>query len=378
MARVLILGGGFGGVATAVTLQELLAGDVEITLVSQRPYFMVGFRKTWAMLEMASLDDGLRSLTLLEKRGIKVVLGTVEAIDPATRSAIIDGQRVEADALVVALGVRHAPEKIPGFKEHALNAYTVEELERVTQALRDFKGGQVVTGVFGLPYQCPPAPYEIAMLTKEYFQRRRVDMEITVISPKPLSLWAAGKELSDRLDQRMAEFGIKFLPNRVVTAVEAGAVVCGETRMPCDMALGVPPHIAVDVVRNSPLAAAGGWVHVNRQTLETAFEDVYAVGDCVKIPVGTNGRIPLAGLFAEKEGIVVARRIAARLREEQATAVLDGEAGCYVEAGRQEAAVIGGDFLADPAPDIALSEFSRAHFDDKHEFERSRLEAWFG
>ena len=89
MARVLILGGGFGGVAAAVTLREQLTDDTEIILVSQRPYFMVGFRKSWAMLDIAPLEEGLRSLRLLEKRGIKVLLGKVEVIDPATRSAIM-------------------------------------------------------------------------------------------------------------------------------------------------------------------------------------------------------------------------------------------------------------------------------------------------
>ena len=262
---------------------------------------------------MGPLADGQRSLAMLEKRGIKVIMGNVEEIDPAGKTAVVDGQRLSADFMVVALGVRHAPEKVPGFKEHALNAYTIDDLEHVTRTLRQFKGGKIVMGVFGLPYQCPPAPYEIAMLTKEYFQRRQIEVQITVISPQPRSLWAAGEESSDRLEQRMAEFGIAFLPKRVVTAVEAGAVVCGDERLPFDLAIGVPPHIVVDVLRESPLAAADGWVHAHRQTLETDFADVYAVGDCVKIPVGENGRMPLAGLFAEKEGIVVAQRIAARI-----------------------------------------------------------------
>lgn len=53
MERILILGGGFGGVAAAVTLKEQLGDDVEVKVVSKRPYFMVGFRKSWAMLDIA-------------------------------------------------------------------------------------------------------------------------------------------------------------------------------------------------------------------------------------------------------------------------------------------------------------------------------------
>ena len=49
MKRVLILGGGFGGVATAHRLKHKLAEEDEIILIDRRPNFMVGFRKTWAM-----------------------------------------------------------------------------------------------------------------------------------------------------------------------------------------------------------------------------------------------------------------------------------------------------------------------------------------
>ena len=377
MTRILILGGGFGGISTALTLRELLPNDAEIIIVDRRTHFSVGFRKTWAMLDISPLAEGQRPLQNLSKRGITVWQRTVEEIDPANCAAVIDGEHVSADAMVVALGVRHAPERIPGFSEHALNAYALRDLEHVKQTLQAFKGGKIVMGVFGIPYQCPPAPYEIAILTKEYFERRGVKVDITVITPKPLSLWAAGEESSTRLNQHMAEFGITFLPNHKVLAVEADAVVCDQGRLACDLAFGVPPHIAVDVVRNSPLAAADGWVHVHRHTLETGFPNVYAIGDCTKIPVGDNGQLPKAGLFAEKAGQVVAQRIAARLSGQDPTAMLDGQAVCYVETGRSEAAVIGGDFLADPKPDIALSEMNAEHFVDKHNFETSRLERWF-
>lgn len=377
MKTVLILGSGFGGISTALTLRALLPSEDKIILVDRRTHFMVGFRKTWAMLDIAPLEEGMRPLSALSKRGIIVCQANVDKIEPDTCSAILDGERVSADALVVALGVRHAPERIPGYSEHALNSYALRDLAQTKQALRQFKGGKIVMGVFGIPYQCPPAPYEIAILTKEYFDKRNVAVDITVISPKPMSLWAAGQDSSRRLDARMAEFDINFLPNHTVLSVEADAVVTDQGRLPCDLAFGVPPHVAVDVVRQSKLAAADGWVHVDRHTLETDFENVYAIGDCTKIPVGKNGQLPKAGLFAEKQGEVVAKRIAARLTGHKPTATLDGQAICYVETGRGEAAVIGGDFLADPKPDISLSEMSREHFANKHKFESSRLEKWF-
>jgi sulfide:quinone oxidoreductase len=58
MKRVLILGGGFGGIATARRLKQKLADEVEVILVDRRDHFMVGFRKSWALVGESSLEEG--------------------------------------------------------------------------------------------------------------------------------------------------------------------------------------------------------------------------------------------------------------------------------------------------------------------------------
>src|SRR6185503_13049231 len=119
MKRVLILGGGFGGIATAHRLQQKLASEAEVILVDRRDYFMVGFRKTWALVGESPLEAGQRSLDSLTSLGIRVMRDPVTVIDPKARVATMGDQRISADALVVALGAELAPEAIPGFKEHA-------------------------------------------------------------------------------------------------------------------------------------------------------------------------------------------------------------------------------------------------------------------
>ena len=69
MRRVLILGGGFGGVATANALREKLSPDDEIIMVDRQTHFMVGFRKTWALIGESSLEEGQRPLAALERQG---------------------------------------------------------------------------------------------------------------------------------------------------------------------------------------------------------------------------------------------------------------------------------------------------------------------
>ncbi len=83
MARVLVLGGGFGGLAAATRLRQRLPHDVEVELVDRAGEFVMGLRKTWAIIGAASLEAGRRRLGDLQKQGIEVRQGTIEAVDPA-------------------------------------------------------------------------------------------------------------------------------------------------------------------------------------------------------------------------------------------------------------------------------------------------------
>ncbi len=73
MKRVLILGGGFGGIATARRLKEKLGENDEVILVDRRANFMVGFRKTWALVGESTLEEGQRPLDGLKSLGIRVM-----------------------------------------------------------------------------------------------------------------------------------------------------------------------------------------------------------------------------------------------------------------------------------------------------------------
>ncbi|WP_322798769.1 FAD/NAD(P)-binding oxidoreductase, partial [Thermoflexus sp.] len=279
MRRVLILGGGFGGIATAHALRQRLPAEDEILLIERRPHFMLGLRKTWAMIGRGTLEEGRRPLKALEGYGIRVLQGTITSIDPANRAVEVDGQRLEGDAMVIALGAELDPDAVPGFREHAINVYDPNEIPRATEAVRAFRGGQVVIGIFGAPYKCPPAPYEMAFLLRDFFEAHGIRARLSVFTPQPMSLPILGQAGCSVLEGRLAEHGIEFLPNYKATAVEAGAVIFGERRRPFDLLLGIPPHRCPEVVVRSGLTDGGAWVRVNPRTLETRFPGVYAIGD---------------------------------------------------------------------------------------------------
>ena len=379
MAHILILGGGFGGVAAARRLRERLPETDRITLIDKRDSFMVGFRKTWALLGEAPVEEGQRKLADLRKFDIDFVRARIESIDPQGISATAGGMRYDADAMIVALGADLDPDAVPGFREHALSVYDPEAIEANAARIRDFEGGRVLVGVFAPIYKCPPGPYELAILLKEHLDRRGTPNEMTVFTPLPVSLPVLDTAGCESMDSYMLDRGIRFLTGQTAVQVEPGRVLVeGGKTLEYELLLGVAPHRPPAVVRESGLIGEAPWVRVDPYTLETVFPNVYAIGD-VTVTLMENGKpLPKAGVFAEGGGLIAADRIAAHLRGEPQSARYEGHGGCFLEIGGGQAVMIRGQFLAPAGPQAELTAPSKAFVEEKWEFERSRLEGWFG
>jgi len=92
-----------------------------------------------------------------------------------------------------------------------------------------------------------------------------------------------------------------------------------------------------------------------------------------------NGKpLPKAGVFAESMGETVADRIAAEFTGQKSQATFQGEGGCYLEVGGGQAMKVQGRFLAEPEPEIQLTDPSPAYLEEKRAFETQRLQRWFG
>jgi sulfide:quinone oxidoreductase len=177
----------------------------------------------------------------------------------------------------------------------------------------------------------------------------------------------------------LARRGVAFYASHRLTAVDPGArelVFDGRPAAKYDLLVAVPPHRGPRLVRDAGLANEAGWVPVDRRTLATRDERVFAVGDVTAIPVPGRWRpeaplmLPKAGVFAHGHALVVARRIAARIAGRRAEDEFCGDGYCMLEAGGDLAGFAHGDFFAEPSPRVRLRRIGRAWHLGKVLFER--------
>lgn len=382
MADVVILGGGFGGLAAAHELRALLGDSHVITLVDRNDRFYMGFAKLWDLGGVRPLALGTRSLSRLEAHGVRFVQSAVIAIDPEQRSVTTARTTLEADALLVALGAGPNPAHralLSGNDAHDL--YDGEQLPAMRASLDSVETGRVVVSILGAPFKCPPAPYEAALIVDELLCKRgiRDAVEIAVTTPQPMTLPAAGPDASRYVADHLGNHGVQLLAGQPVVSVSGNArqITFGDgSTLDYSVLLGVPANVAPSVVRESPLAGESGWIEPDKRTFRTRFDRVYAVGDCTFVP-NAAGQLPKAGVFAAAEGRVAARNIAADLIGGQETR-FDGHGYCFLELPGRKVAYVEGDFLAEPAPDVHITDATDENYTRKQAYERELLDAWLG
>lgn len=371
--RVLILGAGFGGLELASTLAAETDGAVEVVLVDRAEGFVFGFSKLDVMFGRSTAEHVLHPYADLVHPGVRFVSATVQSIDPRARSAVTTAGTFQADVLVVALGAELDPAATPGLVEHGHDFYTEGGAFALREVLADFPGGDVVVAVTSTPFKCPPAPSETALLVHDHLRERGLldTSSVSLVMPLPVPIPpspAASTALLAQFERR----GISWHPGALVRSVEPGrAVLADGSALPFDLLLAVPVHRAPDVVVEAGLTE-DGWIAVDPQTLQTRFEDVYAVGDVTS--VGT----PKAGVFAEGQAAVVAARLIARSRGEVSGAAYGGNGTCYLEFGEGMVGKVDVTFLRGLAPTGALQGPSIELAADKAVFGIERVRRWFG
>jgi sulfide:quinone oxidoreductase len=375
--RVVVLGAGFGGLELTTILSDAFGDDIDIVLVDKGDAFVFGFSKLDVMFGRQLPAAVRHRYSDIVKPGVRFVQSTVRSIDPGARRTVTDAGTFDADILVVALGADYDLAATPGLVEGGNEFYTVDGAFGLRDALPQFERGPAIIGVCGKSFKCPPAPSETALLLHDYLSAsgRRHQTDITVVMPFGTPI-PPSPDTSHAILAAFAERDITFVKDQLVKALDPArrtAVLSDGMELPYALFLGIPIHRVPQVVVESGLAAhPHDWVPVNKQTLETKFPGVYAVGDVNG--VGT----PKAGVFAEGSAQIVAAAIISQLRGGPAPGAYQGRGACYVEFGQGQVGRVDVDFLSGPKPTGTFQQPSARLVEEKKHFGQSRLQRWFG
>lgn len=356
---VLILGAGLGGISAAQSLRKSLPRDDRVVLVDRSEQHVYQSSLPWVLVGRRSLSQISRPLARAALKGIELVRGEVTRIDPGEKSATVDGRRLTADALVIALGAEYNAAAIPGLAAAGHCLYEPEGASAGGRALEAFDRGNIAFVTATPQFKCPAAPYEFALLVDGELRRRgqRAEVRIAYYGAEPGPMMAAGAEVSAAVRQLVESHEITYSPARQVREVDAERRLlhfADGAPAAFDLLFYVPPHRAPAVVRAAGLTDESGWIPVDRHTLATRFEGVYAIGDVTVIPLKMGRPLPKAGVFAHAEAEVVAHNIAAAWTGRGTAQRFEGNGACFVETGDGRAGMGVGNFYAEPLPAVKL------------------------
>lgn len=318
MARVLILGGGFGGVVAAERLAAQLGDEHQITLVSRSRHFVFYpalVRLAFGKCEREDVSFDLRHAML--NRRVNFIEAEVARIDPFQRNVTIAHGEVEGklgyDYMVFALGRRLATERIRGFYEHAHHLLNIDKAIKFGNAIKTFKEGRAVFG------QCPGsnllvAVYESAFALSRLLEEKgqRESVRITVVSPSTLESELGDFSAAATLSRAFDAHQIEFLPNLSFSSLtKAAAITTVGERVNFNLLMLVPPFQGSSAASCVGITDDEGYINVDSTMRVLGPERVYAVGDCVSF----DG--PKMGHTAVRQGEVAATNLVAEINGQE-------------------------------------------------------------
>jgi sulfide:quinone oxidoreductase len=381
-ANIVILGGGAGGLVAAYHLRRKLSSRDRIILIDRQSNHLFQSSLLWHAVGLRRTGQIQRPLSDLSQKGVEFINEPAVQIDAARRQVRTPTQEVDFDFLIIALGAELAPQEVLGFEEMAYNLYDLEGTAKIHAALDAFSGGKIGVVITDMPFKCPAAPYEAALLVDSFLRKKglRSRSEVHIYTPEhqpmPIAGPAMGEAISNVLDKR----GIHYHPLFTFEWMSPGdstIVPSSGEAQEVDLLLAVPPHQAPEVVHYSGLIGSSGWIHVDSHSLETEHKGIYAIGDVNNIRLANGKNLPMAGVFAHYEARVAAERIIAEIEGRSPEASFNGKGFCWLELGEGKAGFASGNFYAEPEPVVRLYPPMRPWHWSKILFEKWWLRHWF-
>jgi sulfide dehydrogenase [flavocytochrome c] flavoprotein subunit len=331
-ARVVVIGGGFGGAACARALRK--ANDrLQVTLVEPNRTFVACPFSNEVIAGLRDLDAQQFGYDRIAAEGVTVIAQAAVGIDPQKRTVrLADATSLAYERLVLAPGIDLRFDSLPGYDEATAakmpHAWKAGEqtllLRRQLEAMND--GGVFALAVPAAPYRCPPAPYERASLVAYYLKANKPRSKILILDAKDAF---SQQRLFERAWNELFPGMIERIPlsqgGRVVSVEPAtNTLVTDFGNYDVQVANVIPPQRAGRIASLAGVADKTGWCPIEPVTFASKLvPDVHVIGDaCI------GGAIPKSASAANAQAKACANAVASLIAgSAPATPKLEGT--CY-------------------------------------------------
>jgi sulfide:quinone oxidoreductase len=287
MKKVVILGGGFAGIQAAIELQK--SGHFNVTLVSDRNFLYVYPISIWVPVRTIEFEDVKVPLAKIRKKyPFEVIVDTVKEIHAAEHSVICEGQTINYDYLIVALGADKIKHKgientmsICGKPEVALSMRS--EIDKLVNQGH----GRIAIGFGGNPKDMSavrggPA-FELVFNIHNMLRKKKMRKNFTLSFFAPMAEPGIkmGKNSFAMLNRMLDKYQIEKRFGKKIAGFETHSVQFEDSsQLEADLILFIPASDSHRVLAGSdlPLSEAG-FIKIDDQCLVHGYQDVYAIGD---------------------------------------------------------------------------------------------------
>lgn len=337
--RIVILGGGFGGLYTALELEKRLGDDpnVQVTLVNRENFILF----TPMLHEVAASDLDLTHIVNPTRKLLKrtqFVQGQVRSIDLVARRVVVThgeedhGHDLEYDRLVLALGSSTNFFGLPGLEERSLTMKSLGDAIHLRNRLianleqADFESSAalrgplltvVVAGGGFAGVETVAAVNDFLHEALRFYRNLREDqLRLVLVHPGKVILPELGEALGRYAQGKLARRGVEILAGARVSGLTERGVELADGRVIATRTLvwtaGTTPN---PLLEGLACSKDRGRICVNQHLEVPEWPGVYALGDCAAIPdPSTGGTQPPTAQHALRQGVVVARNLVAELR----------------------------------------------------------------
>ena len=344
---IVVIGGGSAGIGL---LASLLKRDPQLNIILIEPSAEHYYQPAWTLVGGGAHDirKTMRPMAQVLPDGVTWVQAAVSQLLPDEQALVLDsGQRVTWNNLIVCPGLRLAWEKIQGLEQTlghngVTSNYSYQHAPYTWQLVQQLKGGKAIFTQPAMPIKCAGAPQKAMYLSCDHWLKQgelnTIDVEFNLAGAALFGVATFVPPLMNYVEK----YGVQLAFNSNLIKVDGPArkawfeVKDAEGNISVeeksfDMLHVVPPQVAPDFIRHSPLADAAGWCEVDPHSLQQVrYPHIFALGDVCST---SNAKTAAA---VRKQIVVVAENLLALRRQAPLPLKYDGYGSCplTVEKGK--------------------------------------------